>query len=51
MRAQWNGKLRNVKVFDHALTDVSLFQIHFIKVKTELLIVKVQITLESKWTG
>ena len=37
--------------FDHALTDVSLFQIHFIKVKTELLIVKVQITLESKWTG
>ena len=35
MNAQWNGKLRNAKVFDRALTYVRLFRIPFIKMKTE----------------
>jgi hypothetical protein len=35
MTAQWNGKLRNTKVFDYALTYVRLFRILFMKVKTE----------------
>ena len=50
MTAQWNGKLRNAKVFDRALTYVRFFRFPFMKVTTELLIGQDEITLESKLT-
>ena len=47
MTAQWNGKLRNVKVFDRALTDVITLQFLFTS-KAKLFVVQGEIIEESK---